>query len=300
MKRILLLISAISAFAASALAQEGVAANEVLGFLRFERSAARAGVAGAGAASQIGGSAFAAFGNPVAAGRGAGKIEAGASYGIWAPDINSSTNIAAGASIRLAEGFALSAGYFSGMFAELDLGDTSYAPKDIVLAAGLALALGESFSLGASLNYAKEQLLEDYSYSGVAADVLLSFNGKSLGVTAGVRSLGGKVSDSSLPASAMAAASWSLSAGSVAVSAVADADYYFSGNWSAAAGIEATTADLVHIRAGYRLSSGRAVLPSHLSLGAGLSLGPCTLDIAYLLASETLGGSFVAGLSARF
>lgn len=301
MKKTVLLLLMTAAFAAPAFAQEDiVATNEALGFLRFERNPARVAMAGAGAASKIGGSAYAAFGNPAAAVRSPKKIEAGASYAKWAPDINSSTNIAAAASFKLGKAFAVSAGYSSQKFDELDLGESAYAPKDMVLAAGLSLSLGEFVSMGASVNYAKEQLLEDYSYTGLGADVILSYNKNSLGVAAGVRSLGGKVGDSSLPSYAMAAVAWSIPAGPAALSVAADADYYFSGNWSAAAGLEVSVVEVVQLRAGYRLSSEHAVLPSHLAFGAGLRLGPCTVDVAYLTASEYLGGTLTGGLTVAF
>ena len=77
-------------------------------------------------------------------------------------------------------------------------------------------------------------------------------------------------------------------------------DYYLSGNWSAAAGLEASFLNLVQLRAGYRFSSSNAVIPSHLALGAGLSLGPARVSLSYLTASEYLGGTLLFGLGVGF
>lgn len=299
MKKILTVILAAVMAVLPAIAQEAVPANEALGFIRYERNPARAGMAGAGAASGFAGGAFAAFGNPVSAIASPGAIEAGVSYARWTPQINPCNNIAAGASLRLGDGFAVSAGFANQKSGQLDLGGgNSFAPSDMLIAGGLAFSLGKFLSLGASVSYAKEQILSDYALSAVATDVMLQFRAAGLGLVAGVRSLGG--GDITLPTSATVAASYGLDLGIVGLALSADADYYFSGNWSAAAGADVQVMKMVHARAGYRLSSEYAVIPSHLALGIGLNLSLLSLDVAYLTASETLDGTLMAGLSLAF
>lgn len=286
-------------------AQDKVRQNEAFGFLRYEQNPARAGLAGAGAASAVGGGAFAAFGNPASAVLAPSKFEAAASYARRSPNVSANTDLSAGISAHAGKGLAFTAAFSRISMEKLDLGGISYSPSQMVAGAGLAIALGGSLALGADVNYAKEQLLEDYSLSSVAADVTLQYSKGGLGLAGGVRSLGGKINSesgiaSSLPTSAMLAASYNVAAGPVGLTLCADADYYLSGNWSAAAGIEASIAGTVLLRAGYRASSELAVTPSHLALGAGLSLGFATIDIAWLTASETIGNSLVAGARVNF
>lgn len=301
MKRIALFLSLTisAAFAAPAVAQE-TASSEAFPIIRYERNPARAAVAGAGTATMIGGSAYAAFGSPCSAVDTVKKIEAAASYAKWAPGLSSSNNLVAGASFRLNRKLVLSVGYAGQTLSAINVNGQDYTPKDMIIAGAVSFALGKSLSVGASVNYAKSELFEDTSISGTAFDLMLSYRKDTFGVAGGVRSLGGKIGNSSLPTSALVSGGYSIPAGPVVLNLVADADYYFSGNWSAAAGAEASVMSLVQVRAGYRFSSEHAVIPSHLSLGLGLTLGPATLDVTYLTASEYLDSTIMGGVRIRF
>ena len=301
MKRIALFLSLTisAAFAAPAVAQE-TASSEAFPIIRYERNPARAAVAGAGTATMIGGSAYAAFGSPCSAVDTVKKIEAAASYAKWAPGLSNSNNLVAGASFRLNRKLALSVGYAGQTLSSINVNGQDYTPKDMIIAGAVSFALGKSLSVGASVNYAKSELFEDTSISGTAFDLMLSYRRDAFGVAGGVRSLGGKIGNSSLPTSALVSGGYSIPAGPVVLNLVADADYYFSGNWSAAAGAEASVMSLVQVRAGYRFSSEHAVIPSHLSLGLGLTLGPATLDVTYLTASEYLDSTIMGGVRIRF
>ena len=301
MKRIALFLSLTisAAFAAPAVAQE-TASSEAFPIIRYERNPARAAVAGAGTATMIGGSAYAAFGSPCSAVDTVKKIEAAASYAKWTPGLSSSNNLVAGASFRLNRKLALSVGYAGQTLSSINVNGQDYTPKDMIIAGAVSFALGKSLSVGASVNYAKSELFEDTSISGTAFDLMLSYRRDAFGVAGGVRSLGGKIGNSSLPTSALVSGGYSIPAGPVVLNLVADADYYFSGNWSAAAGAEASVMSLVQVRAGYRFSSEHAVIPSHLSLGVGLTLGPAALDVTYLTASEYLDSTIMGGVRIRF
>lgn len=301
MKRIVLFLSLTisAAFAAPAIAQES-ASSEALPFIRYERNPARAAVAGAGSALQLGGSAYAAFEAGLVAADSTRKVEAAASYAKMASATGNSGNMVAGAAIRLGSKLSLSAGFANQKLDPIQVNGKTHSPSDMILAGGLSLALGSNLSLGASVNYVKSQLLDDYSISGTAFDLMLNYRKEALGLAAGVRSLGGKVGGASLPASAIVSGGYSLPAGPVALNVVADADYYLSGNWSAAAGVEASVMSLIQVRAGYRFSSEHAVIPSHLSLGIGLTLGPASLDLAFIPESGNLGSSLLGGVCVRF
>ncbi|MCR5520272.1 MAG: hypothetical protein K6F21_08065, partial [Bacteroidales bacterium] len=237
MKRIALFLSLtiFAVFAAPANAQEA-ASSEALPFLRYERNPARAAMAGAGSALLVGGSATSAFGSPFAAAASANKVEAAASYANWAPSLNSSNNIMAGASVKLGKSLAVSAAFASDKLSEISVNGDKFSPSNTIFAGAVSLALGQSFSLGAAINLAKSQLLSDYSVSGTAFDLMLCYRKDAFGVAGGVRSLGGKVGNASLPTSFNVSGGYGLPVGPVALKMAADADYYFSGNWSAAAG----------------------------------------------------------------
>ena len=301
MKKSILLPLLLLAVTFPSFAEDGSAESEAMGFLRYERNPSRAAMAGAGSALTNLGSAFSAFGSPSLGVKAGKRLEAGGSYAIWAPSINGTTNIALGANYLISPGLAVSAGYVAESFKEISLGDgTSYAPGNRIIAAAASLALTPSLSLGASVNIATEQLLEDYSVSGTSVDVQVNYQISGFSVAGGMRCLGGKVSDSSLPTSAVIALGYSRTFGSVDIALGSDADYYLSGNWSAAAGAEATFLKIAHLSAGYRYSSPGAVIPSHLALGAGASFRGIRVTATWLGCSEYLDGSILFGLTAGF
>ena len=62
----------------------------------------------------------------------------------------------------------------------------------------------------------------------------------------------------------------------------ADADYYLAGAFAAAVGASYTYDDMISVRAGYRAGA-ESVIPSFMSLGAGVEFAGVKLDLAYLL-----------------
>ena len=86
-----------------------------------------------------------------------------------------------------------------------------------------------------------------------------------------------------------------------AAEVLVDADYYFSGAFSASAGAAYTYNDLVSVRAGYRYG-GKSVIPSFASVGAGVKLWGVHIDVAYIIAAGTspLRNTFAVGLGYSF
>lgn len=80
----------------------------------------------------------------------------------------------------------------------------------------------------------------------------------------------------------------------------AEADYVLDGGLMAGAGAEYVLADIASIRAGYHFGNSMNVVQSYASLGAGVKFVGIALDFTYILASDTLGGSFMAGLRYSF
>ena len=79
----------------------------------------------------------------------------------------------------------------------------------------------------------------------------------------------------------------------------AQIDYFLSSGFRMGLGGEYTFNEIVSARLGYNYG-GKSVLPSFVSLGAGVKYSGFKLDLTYLLLSETVGGTFMVGLGYAF
>lgn len=273
--------------------------SEAFGFARIDFDPASAGMGGANLASPQSVS-YAAFCNVAMIPFSSSKVSADASYMKWAPASADCSGISAGASFSLGKlGVAL--GYLSNSYAHVD----KYDPKDNMMALGLAFKLSDKLSVGVNGKYASQIFTSKQSFSGVLADVYVAGKWDSLTASAGVSSIGGKVSlnnkdEFAAPASFRLGAGYQMAISeSQSVLALADIDYYFSGALSFAAGAQYGFKDMLFARAGYRYG-GQSVLGSYMSLGLGVKFACIVLNANYLLASDTLGGSMSFGLGVRF
>lgn len=199
--------------------------------------------------------------------------------------------------------FSLDNGQKYDLYNRLGRVSGSFTPKEIIIGAGVSYLLRENLSLGATFKYASQSLSSDASYSAVAADVFVAGRFAGLTATAGVSSLGSKVTSSSgdrysLPSSGALGVGYGLDLmQGLRLNAQANADFYFSGAFAAGAGAELTYRKFVSLRAGYNYG-GKSVIPSYGSLGAGVKLFGASLDFTYYLAGSDspLAGSFAVGL----
>ena len=308
MKRIFLTAVAAILAMASALAQ-----SDALPFTRIERDPASAGMAGA-SLSSTSTAAYSAFRNaavlPFAA---FGHMDVAASYQIWSPDVAHTTNLQAGFAYKLSDHTGVSLGFVSQAgeaYDELN-GDGSVVgsitPKDMVAALGLGIGLTESLSLGINARYALQKLAPDATYNGVSGDVYVLFHpSEALNLTAGLSTLGTSIKSVtkktfSQPASVVLAGSYNLPlAEDHALEANLSADYYFSGNYGVALGAEYAWKGMVLARAGYRMASKEAVIPSHAAVGLGARWKGFRLDVSYLTASRALGNTLSLGIGYSF
>ena len=279
---------------------------EAMGGLRIERNPALLGMAGAGTSSTSVNMAYAAFGNPAASVRVSKTVEAGVSYANWAPQYAAGKTLSAGVTGRPTESFSLSVAFSRQGFAAIEPEpNSSFAPSDLMLGAGAGFAVSKSLSLGVSMAYMKQALLSDYSLSAIAVNALAQYRTGGLNVAAGLVNLGGKVKSESgasyaVPTSAKVAADYTLSFEKARLQFALDADYYFSGNYSVAAGLNLGVGGIGFLRGGYRFASPHAAIPSCLALGGGVEFMGVTLDLAYLTASDVLSGTWMAGIGYRF
>lgn len=304
MKKTIWLIAALSLFCGNTLAQE----SDALPFTRIDRNPVTSAFAGAGYAFN-GSAAYSAFGGAAVLPFYLGTLDAAVSYQCWTPSLSPSNNVSAGAAYKITPRVGLSLGYSLGNGASYKVyeapGEPSgvFFPKHHVIALGLGAGITDNLSLGINVRYAREIPAPGKVYAGANADVFVAyrFNGGLL-LSAGLSTLGTRVAENwQQPASLKAAVNWGTVLGEDhALNLLADADYYFSGNYSVAAGVQYGWKSLIFVRAGYHLASENCVIPSHLGLGLGIHFYGFSLDVSYLTASFELANTINLGLSYSF
>ena len=304
MKKTWKLILAGLLVATKAFGQEG----DALPFTRIDRNPVTSAFAGAGAAYN-GSAAYSAFGSAAMLPFFGGTLDAGVSYQRWAPGLSVSNNISVGAAYKIRPRLGLSLGYTLENGAAYEIyegpGNPSgiFYPKNHVIALGVGIGITEMISAGVNVRYARDASAYGHIYGGVSADVFAGVQlTQALRITAGLSTLGTRVANSwAQPASVKAAVNWSPALpGDNALDVLADVDYYFSGNFSAAAGLQYTWRQMLFIRAGYRFASERCVIPGHLALGLGVKFSGFHVDLSWLTASQPLGNTLNIGLGYSF
>lgn len=230
------------------------------------------------------------------------RLAGGVLYESYMPELSATRYIGAGVAGTLGK-LGLSLAFTRGT-GEM-IADEKFIPSELMLNAGVSYAVMDFLAIGANVKYGKEQLLAAYANSAVAFDLFAAGKTAGFEFAAGVSALGGKVhsestGDFSLPAAVTLGAGYTAEFGDVhAIAARARADRYFSGPIAAGFGIEYGYSGLAFARAGYHYG-GDSIIPSFASAGLGLHVGDFTVDAAYLLASDILGGSFSVCVGVRF
>lgn len=297
MKKALFIILGLLAGVPALLAQ-----GNALTFTRIDRNPVTSALAGAGSAS-TGNAAWSAFSNASVLPFYEGTLDAAVSYRNWAPGLWKAMHVNAGVACKVTPQFGVSLGYALQKGAEQE----GFKPTDQVIALGLAYGLGQKWAVGVNGRFAMQQLTESVRYTGFSGDAFVAWQPTgSLRLTAGLSTLGTNVTSASgksyrQPASAGVAADWVLApGGSHTIELVADGDFFFSGGFTAAAGLQYGWNDMVFLRGGYRFATDGCVIPSHAALGAGFKLAGFRLDVSWLTASEALGNTICLGLAYGF
>lgn len=256
---------------------------------------------------------YASFSNAAAIPFSDNTLDVSAGYLGWQPSASPVQNVSAGAAWNAGGKFGVAAGFSYGMCQEYEIMNASgqaagsFSPSEIQANVGLAWKFLPFISVGANVKYLGNTLAEGQSFSAVSSDIFLMSEFSSFRAALGVSSLGSKVKSASgarfsLPASA----TLGLGYGDVfgqrhGVEVLVDADCYFSGAFSAAAGASYMYNGMVSVRAGYRYG-GDSVIPSFASVGAGVKLFGVHLDAAYLIASgdSPLKNTFCIGIGYSF
>lgn len=284
-----------------------VAGAQVLPYVTAEYDAASLGAAGANLVDTEN-TANSAFANPAAMGFAENKFDAAAGFAIYAP--TNSNVMTAGASYGLGK-LGVAAGVMYGSHQSYDVTNSvgtvtgTFAPTDLLMAAGLSYRVLPVLSVGMNLGYATSSLSEKYSYGAVKADLFAMTQMKGVKATVGLRNLGTSVTSVkgtkfSLPSSLALGAAYTIAfAEDQKVDLLLDADCYFNDGVAVAAGFEYAMKEFVFVRGGYRYG-GETPVPSFASLGAGVKLSGVRLDLAYLLGSEIMGNTLSLGLGYSF
>lgn len=302
MKKVLLTLTAFVAW------MPFLAAQDALPFTRIDRNPVTSAFAGAGAASN-GTAAYSAFGGAAMLPFYNGTLDAAVSYQRWSPALSLSNNVSVGAAYKITPRVGLSLGYTLENGASYDVYESpgapsgKFYPKNHVIALGFGAGITDFVSVGLNVRYAREILAPGAMHDGFNADLFAGFQlNEGLRLTAGVSTLGTLVEKTwKQPASLKVAVDWApLMTGNHVLDIMADADYYFSGSFSAAAGLQYTWKQLLFVRAGYRYAPEASVIPRHLALGLGVQFYGLRLDVSYLTASSTLGNTLNLGLAYSF
>lgn len=284
------------------------AQDEAFGWLGRENNPVYSAMSGASMVSSSDIS-YAAFHNPAAMPYSSDKFGIGASYCLAAKPEFDKGFISAGAGFRIGKrvGLSVAANYNIGAeYEQMDeFGNNtgSFRTSSMLFVAGIGVKAIDMLSFGVNFKYALERLQPEDNPGAFASDIYALFKWKGLGVAAGVANLGTKVRDASgasysLPASGRVGVGY---ADEVAarhfVEANLDADCYFSGAFSAAAGVQYGWNDLLFVRAGYRYATGTCVLPSSASAGLGVKFFGVKIDAAYFYIPSISQSRISVGIS---
>ena len=307
MRRIVLTLTALLAVF-TVRAQDPAASSDILPFIRIDGNPATTGMAGAGLSSTSPGTdfAYATFGNGAAVPFMDKRFAAGFSYTMWMPSVSKDLRLRGGISARVGKMVGLTAGFAYGRQGAIDMDGKLFHPNDWIIGGGVSLSPASCFSLGLNLKYAHQQLLQDYKLSAFNADIFAQFHWKAFNLAAGIVGIGPKIwaaTDKvkySLPASVKLAADYVFSFDFLSLQLAMDADYYFSKNYSIAAGFRFGVMDYLYLRGGYRYASSGCVIPSHLALGIGGGYAGVSLSLSYLTLNKELGNTWLIGLGYSF
>ncbi len=261
---------------------------------------------GAAGMSLLGSDAFSLQGYAASAALMDATAAAGVSYGIWQPAAASDKVLGASAAVKLAGKFSIALDYKNFMQPEYELmspnGSSNrvtpvFKPGESSYALGLGFAFVPGLSAAVTVRSTGSKLSPDAKASAFGVDVSAMFSKDKLkaALAGGQVKYGEKAY--AQPMLVKAGAAFNIVEG---LKTGAEFSYLFEGVFNAAAGVEYSYKGIVAARAGYHFGDKAKGVPSFVSLGLGAGFKGVQLNAAYLLASETLAGSMLFGLSYAF
>lgn len=286
MKRYILVIAAVAAFASSAFAQNSSLFNSYT-------DPVSAALGGATAALEA--DAYAVTNNPAAMSLYDGKAQAGVSYGSWAPKLVRYGAIGAAGFFKAGK-FAVGADFKYFMEPEIEKFSFEGAPMGTFKPQDLAVTIGASYGIGdkLSVGVAGKMISSTFNDKGKSAsefgaDVMAMFKTGGLTASAGVCNLGSSVG------AAKVGAAYSIAG----FTATADGQYIFKGGYTASVGAQYNILGIVTPRLGYHLGNGYGAVGSFFSAGLGVSFKMLRVNASYFF-GDAMGNTFSAGLGLAF
>lgn len=241
---------------------------------------------------------YAAFGNPASVPFSTLKADFSAGYSLWEPSGARSDIMTVAGAGCIREKVGIAAGFSYGLNRPYDVYDESgnpdgtFRPSDMRLVVGLSWRFVKFLSLGVNFGYARSTLAEGASYGAFTSDIFLMSSFSGVRLTAGVSRIGTKVKSSygstrySLPGAACLGIGYGKVFGQKhGLDICADANVYFTKDFSVCAGAEYSFDEKIFVRAGYRYG-GKTVIPSYASVGLGGRFAGVRIDLAYLAAGK--------------
>ncbi|MBQ7709973.1 MAG: PorV/PorQ family protein [Bacteroidales bacterium] len=279
------------------------ASAQSMGFLLVSGDAASSGIAGASIAMP--GSAYAPDLNMAAAALSAKKMDAAAGYTLWSPSFGKNGLVSASGYFKATDKLAIGADWkhFSIPAYQIVSAEGritgSYTPKEFAVGLGASYQIIPGLAAGVHLKFVSSVMADNAKGSAFGADISLQYQLNGLRAGVALDNLGSKVKYGSnayaMPMRVRAGASYSI----VGVTATAEAQLV-SGSFMAALGAQYAFKDMLFVRAGYHLGTGKAPIPSHLALGLGAKFAGVHLDVSYWTASETLANTLAFTLGYTF
>ncbi len=245
------------------------------------------------------------------------KFQAGASYTMWQPDMADNKIFAVGAYGKITKFMAITAGFkqFSYNSYEVTnetgtMGDP-FTPKESSFGFGLAFKVMPKLSVSADVNMYNSKLGDDFKASGVAFNIGATYKCNNFTAALTAQNLGGEASYTDeasykMPSSVKAGASYGIAFGdgSSVVRPQAQIGFTITDDSSVfgALGAEYSFKECVMARVAYHYGDETKYIPSHLSIGAGVSFFGVNLNAAYLIAGgdSAIKNSLSISLSYRY
>lgn len=225
------------------------------------------------------------------------RLDVSLSYGIWAPSGADNNLLGIDAAYKFSDRIAVSFNgeYLADRIPSIVTGSDGAPsgeiyPKNFIADIGAAFLVTPQLSLGVDAKMLMTSLSGEGGASVYAADISAAYSGDSYYAGLSACNLGAVTS--------LVRAEGGYSVGGLMVEA--EADYLFKGSFMASAGLEYGFKDLAFVRAGYHYGSGDIAVPSFASIGLGVKFAGISFDAAFLLASETLGGTMLFRAGYRF
>lgn len=228
-------------------------------------------------------------------------------YGRWSPSVSPSDVVNTYAAVSLGRtGLELRArGFFESTYELADengkMGGT-FRGRESLFSMGASRMLSDNLAAGARINWVNLRYSPQSRAFFPAADIFLAYRRDKLKAClsvnnlSGVIDLGGREREH-LCTMASLNGEYSLLNGPVFH---AEADFLTDGAFMGGAGISYRFGSIAEVRGGWHFGNSVIAINSYAALGASLHFRGISADFALMLASKTLGGGFITGISYEF